>query len=106
MRIRRLLVAIVIAALIGTGMPAPREAQAVDTAVIVVTSIVAWFGIVVLATYLIRSHDSAFGQSSASPSLVDVAGQQQYALKPVEPAKVRFGASCARTPDGPSLLCW
>jgi len=102
MRIRRLLVAIVIAAVLGTGMPAPREAHAVDTAVIVISSIVAWFGVVILATYLIRNHDTAFGQSSESPLLPG----QQFALKPVEPAKVRFGASCARTPDGPSLLCW
>ena len=104
MPIRRFLAVILIAAILGTGVPAPREARAVDTAVIVIASIVAWFGAVILATYFIRNHDSGtgFGQSSVSP-LID---GQKFALVPAEPPKVRFGTSCARTPDGPSLLCW
>jgi hypothetical protein len=104
MGIRRLIAAILIAAILGTGMPAPREAEAVDTAVIVVASVVGWFGLVWAATYFIRNRDSAFGQSSVSPLLEGQ--EQQYMLRPAEPETVRFGAPCARTAGGPSLVCW
>ena len=102
MGIRRLLAVVLIATILGTGVAAPPKAEAVETAVIVVGSIVAWFGIVVLATYLIRHTDSSFAQSSESP-LID---GQKFMLRPVEEPKVRFGEGCARLAEGPSLVCW
>ena len=104
MRIRRLVVIILVAALLGTGITNPPKAQAGNTGVIIAVAVVSWFGFGVLATWLVRRNtDSGFSQSSVSPLAPD---GQRFLIEPKEQPKVRFGHECAPTADGPSLVCW
>lgn len=104
MSIRRLLAVILIATLLGTGVPNPPKAHAISTGVIVAIGVVGWFGLVVLATWLIRRNsDSGFSQSSVSPLASD---GLRFLIEPREEPRVRFAGACAPTADGPSLVCW
>jgi ABC-type dipeptide/oligopeptide/nickel transport system permease subunit len=104
MSIRRLLVVILIAALLGSGIPNPPKAHAGNTGVIIAVGVVGWFGLVILATWLVRRNsDSGFNQSSVSPLVSD---GRRFLIEPREKPRVRVGHDCAPTADGPSLVCW
>lgn len=104
MSIRRLLAVLLIATLLGTGMPNPPKAHAISTGVIVAIGVVGWFGLVVLATWLLRRNsETGFNQSSVSPLVAD---GRRYLLQPREDPKVRFWRDCAPSGDGPALVCW
>jgi hypothetical protein len=102
-RIRRLLAALVIAALLVTELPHPPEVHADDTAIIVIASIAGYFAVVLLITYLIRNRDSGFSQSSVSP-LLPAADLPQ---RPSDGGRtLRLAAECGIGADAPPLLCW
>jgi len=104
MWIRRLIAITLITTLLGTQIPNPPEAEALDTGVIVAISIVSYFSAILLATWWLRNRtESGFTQSSVSPFL----DQGQYARRPEGGLpRIRFGFECRASEDGPSLFCW
>jgi len=105
MSVRRFLAVLLVAAILGTGMPNPPKSDANNLAVIIPVSIVAWFGLVILATYIIRNkNDSGFSQSSVSPFLAN----DRLALARRDESTVRVGRDCPGAADGspPPLFCW
>lgn len=102
-RARRLLAALLIATVLGTGMPDPPEAHADDTAWIVIGSIVGYFSVVILATFLLRSTDrpgfEQIGDTQFAPGL-------EPGARAGAEGEVRFGQRCATMERGPALVCW
>lgn len=103
MPFRRLIAIFLVAALLGTSAPNPPEARADDTALIVIGSIVGYFGVILLATWLVRRSDSSFSQSSVSPFLP---GDALEARIDHEQERVRVGPGCAALGQGLSVVCW
>ena len=103
-KIRRLIAAVLIATVLGTGIPNPPEARADDTAWIVIGSIVGYFGVILLATWWLRSRDSGFDQSSVSPLVpLDQLPERQVENR----GPVRVAHECGVRPgESLPLLCW
>lgn len=104
MRIRRLIVATIAAAVLGTGVHAPRETRASDTAIIVTASVVGYFAILGGLVWYLRSRDSGFSESSVSPLLANDALLSQR--RDAGRDRVRLGPDCLRPGHAPSLVCW
>lgn len=104
MRIRRLIAALLMAAVLGMGIHSPRPARADDTALIVVGSIAVYFGVIFGATWYLRNRGSGFSESSVSPFLPG--GQLPSTAAPSRPGSVRVGPDCAALKQGLSVVCW
>ncbi len=90
-------VAVVGALLFNAVRPSP--VRAANTAVLVIGSIVAFVGFVVVGTLLTTHRQGA-------ASLQDVSGEDPVQQAHAPGGTVRWGAHCRPTSEGQPLVCW
>lgn len=90
-------VAVIVAVLFGALRPSP--ARAANTAILVVGSIVAFVGFVVVGT-LLTTH------RQAAACLQEVSGEDADRHVHAPGGTIRWGAHCHPTIEGQPLLCW
>jgi hypothetical protein len=93
---------VVVAAVIGVllfGAVRPSPARAVNTAVLVIGSIVAFAGFVVVGTLLTTHRHGA-------TTLQEVSGEDPDQPAHAPGSTVRWGAHCRPTSEGQPLVCW
>ena len=98
MVVKRMIVTIAVLALlvVGTLTPSPARADTTDDFIYAGIAIVAWVGLVVLATTLIYRTPS---ELALTPADVDV-------RRDIPEPAVRVGQHCRQTATTPTLVCW
>jgi hypothetical protein len=98
MGLKKLIAALVIAGVLGTGIVQPRPAHADDTAIIVVASIAAWVAFLVIGTYFVYGRDD--DEESLLPRDIPVQSRSPD-------DSFRVGSGCLRASEGHmNAICW
>ena len=98
MTFRRLVAATVITTVLCAGTVTPRRAQAVDTAVLVISSIAAYVAFIAIGAYFVfrGSENPPFLASEVPPDAADEPGS----------GVVRPGFRCAQRDGQVTVVCW